>query len=702
MATKRHRLVLERLEQRQLLTANVWFEDSGQSLGTNTDGAQFGDLDGDSDLDVFVACRNWPGGSSCSETQVWLNNGSGQFSKGWSVRETNIGGLALGDLDHDGDLDVFLTKASPYGSTISQIWLNDGQGNFEDSGQRLNDIAFNVVLADVDSDGDWDAITAHPLDASKVWLNNGAGEFTNSGQRLVASMDIAMGDVDGDGDLDLYFARGVENSADLLYLNDGKGNFTDSGQRRLDPSFTNAVRLGDLDGDGDLDAFIANGNQHGGARNDPDRVYLNDGTGKFVDSRQRLGTALSQSVELADLDGDGDLDAFVANGVRHWGNRVDQANEIWLNDGSGVFTLGQEIGDAASYRVALGDIDNDGDLDAFIGNIGQDNQIWINTQDVPFEGVIQGIETSVEQFPKVFVDGSGTGNATHLGRFTLTYKLEVDLLTLPFETKGTSVFTAANGDSLFTDIIGRGTPTENPNVLSVEEVHTITGGTGRFAGATGSFIRTYLLSRDTGATSGSFDGTIVINTQPIQGSIQEVETTVDFQFPTAFQDGSASGNATHLGGFTATFEFEVDTRNFTGVGSFHFIAANGDSLFTDVVGLGTDPAVNPVSHIVETHTITGGTGRFAGATGSFTLDRMLNTVTGVSSGSFDGSISTPIAGDANRDGVFNQLDIVQVLQSAKYQTGQPATWAEGDFNGDLVFNQLDIVAALQSGKYGQS
>ena len=62
----------------------------------------------------------------------------------------------------------------------------------------------------------------------------------------------------------------------------------------------------------------------------------------------------------------------------------------------------------------------------------------------------------------------------------------------------------------------------------------------------------------------------------------------------------------------------------------------------------------------------------------------------------------PIAGDANRDGVFNQLDIVQVLQSAKYQTGQPATWAEGDFNRDGVFDQLDIVAALQTGKYGQA
>ena len=89
------------------------------------------------------------------------------------------------------------------------------------------------------------------------------------------------------------------------------------------------------------------------------------------------------------------------------------------------------------------------------------------------------------------------------------YELEVDLLT--HETFGSSVFTAANGDSLTTDITGLGTPTANPDVHSIVEDHTITGGTGRFAGATGSFIRTYLLNIVTGVTSGSFDGTIVIH-----------------------------------------------------------------------------------------------------------------------------------------------------------------------------------------------
>jgi hypothetical protein len=127
----------------------------------------------------------------------------------------------------------------------------------------------------------------------------------------------------------------------------------------------------------------------------------------------------------------------------------------------------------------------------------------------PLKGSLQGVEIADVQFPKLFVDGSGSGKATHLGRFTMTYELEVDLLTS--QTFGSSVFTAANGDSLATDITGLGTPTANADVVSVEEAHTITGGTGRFAGATGSFVRTYLLNLVTGVTSGSFDGIIVLD-----------------------------------------------------------------------------------------------------------------------------------------------------------------------------------------------
>ena len=80
--------------------------------------------------------------------------------------------------------------------------------------------------------------------------------------------------------------------------------------------------LGDVDGDGDLDAFVANWGQ-------PNTVWLNNGFGFFADSTQSLGTSQSSGISLGDVDGDGDLDAFVAN--------YGDPNKVWLNNGSGTF-----------------------------------------------------------------------------------------------------------------------------------------------------------------------------------------------------------------------------------------------------------------------------------------------------------------------------------------------------------------------------
>ena len=131
---------------------------------------------------------------------------------------------------------------------------------------------------------------------------------------------------------------------------------------------------------------------------------------------------------------------------------------------------------------------------------------------VPFKGSVQTLETlDFTGFPTAVTSSAiGTGNATHLGQFTVTWKVVIDF-TLPGGAAiGSGVYTAANGDSLFVDLVGHGVPTENPDVISIVDVQTITGGTGRFAGATGSFIRESLSNLATGATSGPFDGTIVI------------------------------------------------------------------------------------------------------------------------------------------------------------------------------------------------
>jgi hypothetical protein len=128
-------------------------------------------------------------------------------------------------------------------------------------------------------------------------------------------------------------------------------------------------------------------------------------------------------------------------------------------------------------------------------------------QNVPFKGSLEGIYTLTFPGPlQLAVAGEGTGNATHLGRFTFDYDELVDLST--GTGVGTYVFTAANGDKLNTTWTGLGFPTPDPNVLSIVENATITGGTGRFANAGGSFTVERLFNFTTNSGPGTFEGTI--------------------------------------------------------------------------------------------------------------------------------------------------------------------------------------------------
>jgi hypothetical protein len=131
---------------------------------------------------------------------------------------------------------------------------------------------------------------------------------------------------------------------------------------------------------------------------------------------------------------------------------------------------------------------------------------------LPFRGtIIEGVDAPPTfEFPFLFQSSFVTGHATRLGRFTSTWEVQVNVITSM--STGTVVFTAANGDTLFTTFEGQGFPTDTPDVIHILEVQTITGGTGRFAGATGSFIRQSLLNQVLGTqTENSFDGTIVIH-----------------------------------------------------------------------------------------------------------------------------------------------------------------------------------------------
>ena len=347
------------------------FTDSGQSPGDSSSmGVSLGDLDGDGDLDAFVA--NW--GNQAN--RVWFNNGLGTFiDSGQSLGLSSSVGVSLADLDSDNDLDAFVAN---YDGQANKVWLNDGTGSFIDSGNSLGSSwSICVSVGDFDGDGDLDAFVTNEGQANKVWFNDGSGVFTDSGTGLgdSDSVCVSLGDLDGDGDLDAVVANWDSANANKVWLNNGSGTFTDSGQN-LGSLRGRGVSLGDLDGDGDLDAFVAND----GAAN---RIWLNNGLGFFTDSGNSLGGSTSFSVFLGDVDGDGDLDAFVTNSGQ--GNDGD-GNKVWLNNGSGVFAdSGSSLGSSASFGVSLGDVDGDGDLDAFVANWDHPSKVWLNqNQDLDF------------------------------------------------------------------------------------------------------------------------------------------------------------------------------------------------------------------------------------------------------------------------------------------------------------------------------
>ena len=131
-------------------------------------------------------------------------------------------------------------------------------------------------------------------------------------------------------------------------------------------------------------------------------------------------------------------------------------------------------------------------------------------EEVTFKGHLEAVETHTPLAPPfVMIDVDATGKASHLGKFTLDIAA-----TLNFVTKtavGTYEFTAANGDTLTADFTGKSMPSATPGFISIVETATITGGTGRFAGATGSFVCERLLDAATLTSTGSFKGTITLS-----------------------------------------------------------------------------------------------------------------------------------------------------------------------------------------------
>jgi Tol biopolymer transport system component len=356
-------------------SGTIAFQETGQSFGLYSSWYPVtADLDGDGDLDLLYRDHLTQGGAY----RVWLNQGAGLFGGPSEPICYASGPATTGDLDGDHDIDLFIDE---------KILWNDGTGHFTSTETpAIAASSTGLSLSDLDGDGDLDIVsTAYWENLCSVWMNDGTGRFSDSGQRfnIPGAHRPVLGDLDGDGDTDALICANAPNdtslggSPDHVLLNDGTGRFTDSGQR-LGDNLQSFGALGDIDNDGDLDAVIAMYHHPSMGTTQPDKIYINDGTGFFTESEQDFGLYIHSDVLLQDFDLDGDLDIFFTG--------THQGCHFWINNGAGRFRPGPW--DPSSYTcpyAAAGDLDQDGDVDLFLAqfswtaaNYGKENVMLLN------------------------------------------------------------------------------------------------------------------------------------------------------------------------------------------------------------------------------------------------------------------------------------------------------------------------------------
>lgn len=377
------------------------------------------DYDNDGDLDLYlVNGSNLPGKQSDipPKNKLYRNDDSVYFdvTEIASVGDTGYGlGCCVGDYNNDGYSDLYITN---FGQNI--LYKNNGDGTFSDvtdaTGVGGNELSSGCAFLDYDADGHLDLYVvnyvkfdtnANPVcsrkgvptyctpealqaEADILYHNNGNGTFTDVTQIAGITapagkgLGIVCGDVDNDGDVDVFVAN--DTTPNFLYLNQGNGTFTEdalfAGVALSEDgrAFSGmGANLGDYDNDTFLDIVITN------FQDQVNSIYNNAQNGFFNDVSYTTGIGekslpyLAWGVDFVDFNNDGWLDLFVCNG--HLDDNIaeidpvgtySQPNHVFWNNQDSTFQIAEVgISPKVSRGAAFGDIDNDGDVDIVVSNL---------------------------------------------------------------------------------------------------------------------------------------------------------------------------------------------------------------------------------------------------------------------------------------------------------------------------------------------
>ncbi|MDH5389217.1 MAG: FG-GAP-like repeat-containing protein [Gammaproteobacteria bacterium] len=344
------------------------------------------DIDNDGDIDVVA-------GNSGQTNKYYLNNGSGFTGGAGTAISSNAfytKAIAAADVNNDGFIDVVAGNGVAFGGgQANYVYLNNTTAtpfSAATVGNAISteaDTTFTVKLNDVDGDGDLDLITANYEQRDKIYLNNGtstpfaSATGINISNDSLLDNDLALGDIDGDGDIDIVVGTFGSNR---LYQNGGTSKPFSRGIAEdvsTDSNSTWALAYGDVNNDGHLDVISGNAS-------DPNYLYINNGTDSPFTGVPGMVIAADLSspraMQLDDMNGDGKLDLLVGNSV---------ASRIYIHDGSATpYAIGVSLG-VGALEFATGDINGDGHPDLVAGTSSGQDQLFINNGTAtPFSAVV--------------------------------------------------------------------------------------------------------------------------------------------------------------------------------------------------------------------------------------------------------------------------------------------------------------------------